>query len=180
MTKYKQKTTGKSNKKETDPAGTVKQTNLIKQTYSALARGKKIKKEIKNIMNKQTCIGNLTNMPTLRDVQINGVATKVCNFSIAVNERGREEPTYFRVHAWRGLAETAYKYLKTGRRVAVVGPVHLNSYVDKSGAVRYAMDIRADELEFQDRKPAGEPDEDVPESELPEDEEVSEDALPFT
>lgn len=122
-------------------------------------------------MNKITAVGNLTADPTLRTVKVKNVDTKVSNFSIAVNERGREEPTYFRVHAWRGLAETCASYLKKGRKVMVVGPVHQNSYKDNNGAIRYAMEIRAEEIEFLDRKP-----EDETEDEL---EQLDEDELPF-
>lgn len=104
-------------------------------------------------MQKLIVTGNLTVDPKMKEVNINGVATKVVNFSIALNERGREEPTYFRVHAWRGLAETCAKYLKKGRKVMVTGPVHQNSYKDSTGAIRYAMEVRADEIEFLDRNP---------------------------
>ena len=116
--------------------------------------------------------GNLTNDPTLRTVKVKNVDTKVANFSLAVNERGREEPTYFRVHAWRGLAETAASYLKKGRKVLIKGPVHQNSYKDTNGAIRYAMEIRAEEIEFLDRKPSEEEPDDL--------EQIDDDELPFT
>ena len=108
------------------------------------------------IMNKLEIIGNLTTDPALKTVNIKDVPTKVVNFSIAVNERGREEPTYFRCHAWRGIAETCAAYLKKGRKVYLTGPVHQSSYKDSSGAIRYAMEMRVDEMEFLDRKPAEE------------------------
>lgn len=112
-------------------------------------------------MNKLIIVGNLTVDPTLKTVNVKtasgeAVPTKVCNFSVAVNERGKDKPTYFRVHAWRGLAETCATYLKVGRKVMVVGPVKQNSYTDNSGAIRYAMEVRAEEVEFLDRKPQAE------------------------
>lgn len=116
-------------------------------------------------------IGNLTNDPVMRTVEFEGAPTKVTNFSIAVNERGRTEPTYYRCHAWRGLAETCAEFLKKGRKVFVRGPVRLNSYKDSSGAIRYAMDIRVDEIEFLDRKPVEEQPDDL--------EVLSEEDLPF-
>lgn len=124
-------------------------------------------------MNKLTVVANLTNDPTMKTVNVHDVPTKVTNFSIAVNERGREQPTYFRCHAWRGLAETCAAYLKKGRKVLISGPVHQNSYKDSNGAIRYAMEIRVDEIEFLDRKPV--------EEETPDElETISDDELPFT
>ena len=122
-------------------------------------------------MNSLTLVGNVCADPTLRTVKVRDVDTKVANFSVAVNERGREEPTYFRVHAWRGLAETCASYLKKGRKVLIRGPVHQNSYKDANGAIRYAMEVRAEEVEFLDRKPAEE------EDAL---EQIDDDELPFT
>lgn len=108
-------------------------------------------------MNCLEIIGNLTVDPVMREVNINNVPTKVTNFSVAVNERApagvKKDPVYFRVHAWRGLAETCFKYLKKGRKVLVKGPVRMNSYKDTNGAIRYALEVRADDLEFLDANP---------------------------
>ena len=115
-------------------------------------------------------IGNLTNDPVLKTVMINDVPTKVVNFSVAANETGKKETTYFRVHAWRGQAENCAAFLKKGRKVYISGPVRLNSYKDSSGAIRYAMELRGDTIEFLDRKPMEEsPDEleTLDESQLP-------------
>lgn len=101
-------------------------------------------------------IGNLTNDPVLKTVMINNVPTKVVNFSVAANETGKKDATYFRVHAWRGQAENCAAFLKKGRKVYISGPVRLNSYKDSSGAIRYAMELRGDTIEFLDRKPAEE------------------------
>lgn len=113
-------------------------------------------------MNKLELIGNLTTDPVMKTVMIKDTPTKVTNFSIAVNERKRAdstdkpEPVYFRCHVWRGLAETCAEYLRKGRKVWISGPVKMNSYKDSSGAIRYAMDVRIDDIEFLDSKqPAG-------------------------
>lgn len=125
-------------------------------------------------MNCIELIGNLTVDPTMRSVNIQNVPTNVTNFSIAVNEKGRQEPTYFRCHAWRGLAELCAKYLKKGRKVFVKGPIRLNSYQDASGAIRYAMDVRVDDIEFLDSNP------DRQEDKPDELETLTENDLPFT
>ena len=117
-------------------------------------------------MNCISIIGNLTTDPTIKTVNIQNVPTEVTNFSIAVNERGvKDVVTYFRCHAWRGLAKNCFDYLSKGRKVYLKGPVHLNSYKDSSGAIRYSMDIRVDEIEFLDKKPQ---EETLPEAEAQE------------
>ena len=107
-------------------------------------------------INKITICGNLTADPILADREWTNKQTgeilksKVCNFSVAADEGygERKTTTFFRVHAWRGLAETCAKYLTKGRAVLVVGPVTLNNYVDKNGQMRSSMEIRADEIHF--------------------------------
>lgn len=90
----------------------------------------------------------------MKEVSINDVPTKVTNFTVAVNERGRKEPTYFKAHAWRGLAETCAAWLKKGRKVMITGPVRMKSYKDSNQAIRFSLEVRADEVEFLDSKPA--------------------------
>lgn len=136
-------------------------------------------------MNKLEIIGNLTVDPVLRTVNVKDVPTKVTNFSIAVNERGRNgadgkpEPTYFRCHAWRQMAEICAEHLRKGRKVLIVGPVHMNSYKDSNGAIRYAMDVRIDDIEFLDRKPVDEEANDVPDD-APDVDNLTLSDLPFT
>lgn len=125
-------------------------------------------------MNRIDLVGNLTVDPTTRVVEFEGVPTNVTNFSIAVNEKGKKEPVYFRCHAWRGLADTCYKYLKKGRKVFISGPVKLKSYQDSSGAIRYAMDVRVDYIDFLDPNP------DKKNNEPDELETLTEEDLPFT
>lgn len=102
-------------------------------------------------MNKVFLIGNLTKDPEMRSTQ-SGVA--VCNFSIAVNRRfrnqqtGRQETDFLNVIAWRQLAELCGKYLAKGRKVAVTGSIQTRMYEAKDGSKRSAFDIVADEVEF--------------------------------
>jgi len=72
-----------------------------------------------------TIIGNLGNDPEMRYTP-SGVP--VTRFSVATNRRWtdgegnpQEETTWFRVSAWRGLAETCNQYLSKGRQVYVEG-----------------------------------------------------------
>lgn len=99
-------------------------------------------------MNKLTIIGNLTRDPELRTTT-SGV--NVCSFTVAVNKRnkreGEEEADFFRVTAWRGLADICAKYLGKGRKVAVVGSVSINQW-EKNGKHGASLEVNADDVEF--------------------------------
>ena len=100
-------------------------------------------------MNRLTIIGNLTREPESR-ITKDGV--KVCTFSVAVNRRraaGQEpQADFFRVTAWRGLAENCEKFLAKGRKVAVVGSVSVSTYQGNDGKTRATLEVNADDVEF--------------------------------
>ena len=103
-------------------------------------------------MNKLTIIGNLTRDPELRTTT-SGV--NVCSFTVAVNRRnrrddqnGQPEADFFRVTAWRQLADICGKYLAKGRKVAVIGPVSVHTYTGNDGTTRASMEVNADDVEF--------------------------------
>ena len=101
-------------------------------------------------MNKITLIGNLTRDPELSQLP-SGVS--VCKFGIAVNRNftnanGERETDFFNITAWRGLGENCAKYLAKGRKVCVVGNVHIRNYEDKDGNKRTAVDVVAEDIEF--------------------------------
>ena len=100
-------------------------------------------------MNKITLIGNLTKDPETRTTQ-SGLS--VCSFTIAVNRRfananGERQTDFFRIQAWRGLADSCMKYLAKGRKVAVVGELQPRQY-EKNGQQNTSLDVQADEVEF--------------------------------
>ena len=103
-------------------------------------------------MNKLTVIGNLTRDPELRTTT---GGDSVCSFTVAVNKRGKQnnrseqpEADFFKVTAWRQLAENCAKFLAKGRKVAVVGPVSVSTYTGNDGVTRASMEVRADDVEF--------------------------------
>ncbi len=103
-------------------------------------------------MNKLTIIGNLTRDPELRTTT-SGV--NVCSFTVAVNRRnrrddqnGQPEADFFRVTAWRQLADICSKYLAKGRKVCVVGSVSVHTYTGNDGATRASLEVTADDVEF--------------------------------
>lgn len=93
-----------------------------------------------------TVIGNLTKNPELRTAP-NG--KEVCNFTVAVNRRGKDqEADFFRVAAWDRLAQNCQKYLAKGRKVCVVGSVSVRAYTDSNGNPAANMEIMAHDVEF--------------------------------
>lgn len=101
-------------------------------------------------MNRAFLVGNLTRDPELRKTQ-NDVS--VCTFTIACNRRftnanGQREADFLNIVVWRAQADNCYRYLKKGRRVAVVGSIQTRSYEGQDGNRRYVTEIVADEVEF--------------------------------
>ena len=98
-------------------------------------------------MNKVFIIGNLTNDPERRTTP-DGVPVTI--FTVAVNRRGgarAQEAEFYRVSAWRGLSESCATFLAKGRKVAVLGELHLNTY-EKDGKTRASLEVNASEVEF--------------------------------
>lgn len=125
--------------------------------------------------------GNLTADPTLRATQ-NG--TSVCSFTLAVNRRfpgadGQKQTDFFRVLAWRGLADTCAKYLAKGRKAAVIGELQARTYTAKDGTTRLSLDVSADEVEFLSPKEETKPDPKPRYTDPDTFEDVSSDDLPF-
>ena len=101
-------------------------------------------------MNQVILIGNLTRDPELSTTP-GGVS--VCRFAMAVNrtyrnQDGSQETDFFNVVAWRSQADFCGKYLKKGRKVAVIGNIQNRSYDDKDGNKRYVTEIIANNVEF--------------------------------
>lgn len=103
-------------------------------------------------MNKIILIGNLTRDPETRTTS---TGLNVCSFTIAVNRRrssqsaaNQPEADFFRITAWRQLAELCQKYLAKGRKVCVTGSVSVSTYEGKDGTTRASLEVTADDIEF--------------------------------
>ena len=105
-------------------------------------------------LNKVMMIGRLGKDPDVRYLD-SGVA--VATFSIATTERaytaknGQQVPErteWHNVVLWRGLAETAEKYLKKGDLLYVEGKLRSRSYEDQQGVKRTVVEIFADVMEM--------------------------------
>lgn len=111
-------------------------------------------------VNKLFIVGNLTRDPELRSVNTANGPASVCTLSVAVNRRqraqnGQQEADFFRVTAWRGLADNCQKYLAKGRKVAVTGSVSVSTYQGNDGVTRASLEVAADDVEFLSPKQDG-------------------------
>jgi single-strand DNA-binding protein len=105
-------------------------------------------------------IGNVGRDPEMRYTQ-SGVA--VSDFSVAVSRRWtdrtsneqREKTTWFRVSAWRGLAETVNQYVHKGMQVMVTGEVDASAYTGQDGSARATLEITARDIQFLGRRGEG-------------------------
>jgi len=100
-------------------------------------------------------IGHVGRDPELRYTQ-SGVA--VCDFSVAVtrkwtqNEQPQESTTWFRVSAWRGLAETCNQYVHKGMQIMVAGRIAASAYIGDDGEARASLELTATDVQFLGRR----------------------------
>ena len=128
-------------------------------------------------MNKIIIIGNLTGDPAIRTTR-DGIS--VCDFTVAVNGHRKEDPAqFFRVSAWRQMAENCHKYLSKGRKVCVTGAVSARTYQGNDGATRVSLDIQASEVEFLSPASVDSQQQSAPEPQQPVYTPVTNDDLPF-
>jgi single-strand DNA-binding protein len=104
-------------------------------------------------------VGNLGSDPELR---YTGEGTAVVNFSVATNRRWSnsdgsqgEETVWFRVSAWRRLAEVCAEYLSKGRQVMVEGRMKPDPetggprvWEGQDGTPRASFEITASQVTF--------------------------------
>lgn len=101
-------------------------------------------------------VGNVGRDPELRYTQ---GGTAVCDFSVAVSRRWtdrqsgqqREKTTWFRVSAWRGLAETASQYVHKGMQIMVAGEVDVSAFIGQDGEARGSLELTARDIQFLGR-----------------------------
>ena len=105
-------------------------------------------------LNKVQLIGNVGKDPEVRYLD-NGVA--VAAFPLATTERGYklangtqvpERTEWHNIVLWRGLAETAEKYVHKGDKLYIEGKIRSRSYDDANGIKRYVYEIFADNMEM--------------------------------
>lgn len=86
-----------------------------------------------------TFSGNLGGDPESRQVG----DRQVCNFTVAVNGRRDDPPTWVRVAVWGAQADACQRFLAKGRQVIVTGAARLREYEGKNGkGVSLEVDAR--------------------------------------
>lgn len=105
-------------------------------------------------LNKVQLIGNVGKDPDVRYLD-SGIA--VATFPLATTERGYtlangtqvpERTEWHNIVLWRGLAETAEKYVHKGDKLYIEGKIRSRSYDDQNGIKRYVVEIFADNMEM--------------------------------
>jgi single-strand DNA-binding protein len=103
-----------------------------------------------SLKNRVTLIGNLGQDPELRTTES---GKKLVHFTLATEEAYKnsegqkvKETTWHNIVAWNGLAETAGKFLKKGKEVAVEGRIVYRTYNDKQGVTKNITEIVLSDL----------------------------------
>lgn len=118
---------------------------------------------------KLVLIGRLGRDPEMRYTQDGAPVT---SFSVATDRRWKNaqggaesKTTWFKVTAWRQLAEVCNQYLKKGALVAVEGELaEPKPYAAKDGTWRAGLDVTASTVKFlsgKEHESAGESVEDI-------------------
>lgn len=139
--------------------------------------------------NKIILVGNLGRDPEMRYTED---GTPVTSMSVATSEKWtgqdgepREQTAWWRVSAWRRMAETCNQYLQKGSKVMVEGRINPDPdtggprvYTRNDGTPGASYEVTAQVVKFLSSRGDGERaplrDEDIP----PE-AEISDDAIPF-
>lgn len=112
------------------------------------------------MINKVILIGNVGADPEIRTLE-SGV--KLARISLATSERiynpstqeTREHTEWHNVTLWRGLADVADRFIRTGSQIYIEGRLRSRSWEDQEGVKRYGIDIVADDLKLLGRRPEG-------------------------
>ena len=105
-------------------------------------------------LNKVQLIGNVGKDPEVRYLD-SGVA--VATFPLATTDRAYtlangtqvpERTEWHNIVLWRGLAETAEKYVHKGDKLYIEGKIRSRSYDDQNGVKRYVTEIFGDHMEM--------------------------------
>ena len=139
-------------------------------------------------VNKVILIGNVGKDPEVRQLD-SGV--KVATFSLATTERGYtlqngtqvpDRTEWHNIVLWRGLAQTAEKYVHKGDKLYIEGKIKSRSYDDQNGIKRTIVEIFADNMEMLTPRGASQPQAQAAPAQQPVQQPVAEnpsDDLPF-
>ena len=107
-------------------------------------------------LNKVMLIGNVGNDPEMRYTP---GGNPVTSFSVATNRRytdsngeTKEETEWFRVIAWRKLAESCNQFVTKGKRVYVEGRLRTRNWEGQDGQKRVSVEVVANRVLFLDKQ----------------------------
>jgi single-strand DNA-binding protein len=107
------------------------------------------------VRNRVQLIGNLGSAPEIKTLE---GGKKMAKLNIATNESYKnqkgewiKDTTWHSVTAWGNNAEIAEKLLK-GAEVAIEGKLRNNTYTDKEGIKRFAVNIEVSEFIMLSKK----------------------------
>lgn len=100
-------------------------------------------------MNRISITGRFTDDPEIKEVKAkkDGKTVKVCNFSVAVNDRAKDRTDFIECSVWSKTAEYVASHLSKGSLVSVDGKLRQDKYEDKDGKMRYTYFIEVSEIE---------------------------------
>ena len=97
-------------------------------------------------------IGNVGREPELKYTQ---AGIPLCSFSVAVTEKWtqdgekREKVTWYRVTAWRNLAEICDMYVTKGMQIMVSGSsIEASAYMNKNNEPAASLELTAKDVQF--------------------------------
>ncbi|MBS1952068.1 MAG: Single-stranded DNA-binding protein [Cytophagales bacterium] len=110
-------------------------------------------------VNKAIIVGRLGKDPEARTLESGAM---VVNFTLATSEvykdrvtgERKETTDWHNIVLWRGLAETAAKYLHKGDQVYIEGKMRTRSW-EKDGVTRYTTEVIGDNMTLLGSKPGG-------------------------
>lgn len=76
----------------------------------------------------------------------------VCNFDIAVNRIGSEDPDFISIAVWNKQAENLVKYQTKGSLIGVSGSLRVEKYQNDKGENRYKTFVLANNIEYLSNK----------------------------
>jgi single-strand DNA-binding protein len=109
-------------------------------------------------VNKVILVGNVGRDPEVKYLDRN---VAVANFSLATTEKGYktangtevpDRTEWHNIVLWRGLAETAEKYVKKGSQLYIEGKIRTRQWEDQNGNKRYSTEIYADVMQMLGRR----------------------------
>lgn len=106
-------------------------------------------------INKVILVGHLGKDPEVR--YLDGGVT-VASFPLATSEtynkdgKKIEQTEWHNIVMWRGLADTASKYLKKGKLIYLEGKLRTRSFEDREGHKKYSTEVVAESFTMLGRK----------------------------